>query len=176
MPDPEPRERDRFDSKGDGATASGMVAGLYVSTGGVPKLPITTAMIRPDGVEGDAHTDVEHHGRPWQAVCLWSLEVVEALQAEGHPISAGCAGENVSITGLDWHSIVPGTRLRVGHALIEITKYTTPCSKNAQWFVHGRFDRMGHDSHPGSSRVYASVISAGRVSVGDQVVVEPDHA
>ena len=37
------------------------------------------------------------HGGPERALCLFSLERILELQAEGHPIFPGAAGENITI-------------------------------------------------------------------------------
>ncbi|MGH9135674.1 MAG: MOSC domain-containing protein [Acidimicrobiales bacterium] len=154
--------------------STGAIAGLFGSGGGVPKLPIDAAVIGYRGVDGDRQASRQHHGRVWQALCLWSTDVVEQLQAEGHPITPGAAGENISIAGLDWQAVRPGVRLGLGdQVLIEVSSYSPPCSKNAQWFVDRDFHRIDHDRHPGWSRVYASVRGDGVVRPGDAVVVEP---
>lgn len=154
-------------------TQQGTLAQISVSHGGVPKLAVDEAEIGDRGVVGDRQAERKHHGRPLQALCLWSLETIEALQREGHPIHPGSAGENLTLAGLDWPTIRPGTQLLVGEVLAEVSAYATPCKKNAQWFVGGDFGRMGHDRHPGWSRVYAWVLEPGRVRLGDPVVVEP---
>lgn len=144
---------------------------INVSNGGVPKHPIDRAWVGPDGVEGDSQADREHHGGPDQTLCLFSLEVIEVLQGEGHPIAPGSAGENLTISGIEWSGIAPGQRFRVGDDLVmEITDTATPCSKNAQWFVDGDFRRMSDSKHPGSSRWYAKVVTPGLVAIGDPVV------
>ena len=155
------------------ATATGTVAALNVSNGGVPKLPVAAARVGKRGLEGDRQAARRHHGRPWQALCLWSADVIERLRAEGHPIVAGAAGENVTVGGLDWAQIRPGVRLQVGDALVETSLYALPCNKNARWFVDGDFRRMEHTRERGISRIYASVLSDAEVQVGARVVVEP---
>jgi MOSC domain-containing protein YiiM len=152
--------------------AEGTVAGLFVSGGGVPKHAIASVVIDRNGVLGDRQRTRRHHGRPWQALCLWSSEVVELLRAEGHPIHLGAAGENVSITGIDWSTVRSGVRLRIGTAVAEVSVFALPCKQNAQWFVGGRFDRMHHDRGP-VSRAYATVLEPGEAAVGDEVVLEP---
>lgn len=143
---------------------------INISDGGVPKGPVAGAHVDERGVEGDRQEDRVHHGHPEQALCLYSLEVIQKLQAEGHRIAPGSAGENLTLTGLDWSTVVPGVRMRIGDQLeIEITAYTAPCSKNAQWFVDGKFSRMSQASHPGESRVYARVITGGHITTGDRV-------
>ena len=154
-------------------TQTGTVARLHVSDGGVPKRPVQEAEVGVRGLVGDRQADRHNHGRPLQALCLWSADVIDALQAEGHPIEPGLAGENVTLAGIDWTTIRPGTQLRIGDVLAEVSAWATPCKKNAAWFVDGRFDRMNHDRHPGWSRAYAWVREPGTVRTGDPVIVEP---
>ena len=148
---------------------AGRIHQINVSGGGVPKLPIPTAFVGTLGVAGDAHNDTRHHGGPDRALCLYSLEVIEGLQAEGHSIEPGSAGENLTIAGIEWTSVVPGARLRIGDVLLEVTAFTTPCFKNAQWFIDGDFMRMHQGRHPGWSRVYARVLEEGWVEAGVSV-------
>ena len=157
------------------ATATGSVTQVSASGGGVPKLALPSADVGWRGVAGDVQRTRVHHGRPWQALCLWSDEVLAILQAEGHPIARGAAGENITITGLDWSEVRPGVVVRIGTLLAHVQAYSEPCSKNARWFVDGDFHRMHADVGP-VSRVYATVLRPGRVSPGDDVVLEPDEA
>lgn len=154
--------------------ARGTVAGIHRSGGGVPKLPVAAAAIGRDGVQGDRQGDRRVHGRVWQALCIWSAEVITELRAEGHPIAPGNAGENLTLSGLDWQRLRPGMRLRAGGMLAELSLPATPCAKNARWFTDGDFMRMSYERHPAWSRWYASVLEPGEVAVGDVVVVEPD--
>ncbi len=153
--------------------AAGRVAGLFASGGGVPKVAIDEAVVGYRGVRGDRQAARRHHGRVWQALCLWSAEVIDALRAEGHPIAPGRAGENVTVGGLDWPSLRPGVQVQLGSVVAEVSAYASPCAKNAAWFVGGDFNRMGHAGHPGWSRVYASVLQDGVIRVDDAVTVEP---
>jgi MOSC domain-containing protein YiiM len=153
-------------------TTAGTVAHLAVSAGGVPKTSVDAVEIGWSGVIGDVQGNRRHHGRPFQALCLWSTEVIDDLRSEGHPIHPGAAGENVTLSGLPWHLVVPGARLAIGSVLCEISGDATPCSKNARWFVGGDFRRMGIDRGP-VSRMYATVLRPGRVAVGDTAVLEP---
>jgi MOSC domain-containing protein YiiM len=151
---------------------AGHIHQINVSPGGVPKLPVPHAYIDLGGVAGDSQADRRHHGGPDQALCLYSLEVIEGLRAEGHPIFPGAAGENLTVAGIEWAGMEAGTRLAVGEALVEVTFATTPCAKNAQWFADGYFNRMHQAKHPGWSRWYARVLRPGTVRVGDPVTEE----
>ncbi len=155
-------------------TAPASVTHINTSNGGVPKLPIERAVIGTLGVEGDRQANTEHHGGPERALCLFSLEKIEALQAEGHSIVPGAAGENVTITGLDWDDVAPGRRLRLGESvLIEITGYTAPCYKIEGNFSAGDFNRINQKTNPGWSRAYAKVIEGGPLLPGDAVELLP---
>lgn len=154
------------------ACTTGVVEHLGRSPGGVPKLTVAEADIGWGGLAGDRQRHREHHGRPWQAVSIWSAEVIEAFAAEGHPLHAGAAGENVTIRGLAWEEIRPPVRLRLGTALVEVSAYATPCQFIAHCFSDGDPSRIHHDRGP-VSRVFATVVEPGHVVTGDAAVLEP---
>ena len=148
----------------------GLIYQINTSPGGVPKLPQESADITPGGLVGDKHRNRRYHGGPKRAVCLYSLEHIQSLQGEGHPIYPGSIGENLTLTGLDWSQLVPGVRLHLGAAVIlEITSYTVPCENIADSFTAANIGRVSQKRHPGWSRVYARVVEPGRIQVGDPV-------
>jgi len=143
---------------------------INVSDGGVPKTAVRQAEATAFGLTGDRHRDLDHHGGPERALCLYSLEKIIALQEEGHPIFPGAAGENLTLAGVDWDLFSPGLRLQLGETVvIEITRFTTPCSSLAPWFIEERIGRISQKQHPGWSRVYARVMQPGLVCVGNEV-------
>ncbi len=154
-------------------TGQGTVVGLFTSDGGVPKRAVDAVEVGVRGVVGDRQEHRQHHGRPFQALCLWSTEVIDALRAEGHPIGPGNAGENITVHGLTWAGIRPGARLQVGEVQAEVSSYADPCSFNARWFSDRKFSRIDDERYPGWGRIYAWVLRPGSVRVGDTVVVEP---
>jgi MOSC domain-containing protein YiiM len=152
--------------------SEGRIFQLNVSNGGVPKVAVREAALTPEGLEGDRQRDRRFHGGPERALCLYALERVLELQAEGHPIYPGSAGENVTVAGLDWSRLEPGARLTLGdEALVEISGYTSPCKKIAPSFREGDFKRISQKLHPGHSRLYARILRPGRLGVGDPVRV-----
>jgi len=147
---------------------AGRIVQLSISAGGVPKRPVAIAHVTHDGLEGDAHRDHEHHGGPERAVCVYSMEAIRALTAEGHAIVPGTLGENVTVEGLDWARVEPGARLSLGDTvLLEVTRYTSPCFKIKAAFVGGEFARVSQKRHPGWSRVYTRVLREGTIRTGD---------
>lgn len=157
----------------EGERMLGRVHQISVSGGGVPKRPVPEARIDADGVAGDRQATPKIHGGPDRAVCLFSLELIQALQAEGHTIDAGSTGENLTLAGIRWEGLAPGDHLRIGGGVVlELTSYSAPCAHNARWFKDGDVRRISHEHRPGWSRLYARVVRAGEVRRGDQVIVE----
>lgn len=155
------------------STERGTVTGLHRSDGGVPKSAIAEVNVGVRGVDGDRQATRVHHGRPWQALCLWSAEAIERLAADGHPIGPGDAGENVTIRGLDWGSLRAGSILDVGTVQCQLWSPAEPCSKIGRWFSDGDVSRIHADRDSSLTRWYASVLTPGAVAVGDTVVLEP---
>ena len=144
---------------------------LNRSDGGVPKLPVFHAMVTPDGMEGDRQRDLRHHGGPDRALCLFTLELILQLQAEGHPIHPGSTGENVTLAGIDLAALNPGDMLALGDkVVIQLTGYAHPCDNIAESFRDHRSTRISQKLHPGDSRVYARVLRGGELRVGQPVV------
>lgn len=157
--------------------ATGRIASVNVSAGGVPKRPVAGAEVVAAGVVGDGQRVRRHHGRPSQALSLWSLEVIEALAAEGHPVAAGAAGENLTLSGLAWSALRPGVRLVLGDGddapVAELTWWAAPCTTIAGCFLGGDVRRIDHSQRPGWSRAYAAVVRPGRLWPGAPVSVLP---
>ena len=151
---------------------SARVVRINRSSGGVPKLPIGEANVTINGLSGDKQRDRRFHGGPARALSLYSLELIEALAAEGHPVEPGALGENVTISGLDWTRMCPGTRVGIGGVRVELTSFASPCRNIRASFLDEGFARISEKVHPGWSRVYARVLVAGLVRVGDVVVIE----
>ena len=154
------------------ATATGTVVQVSASKGGVPKLAMPAADVGFRGLVGDAQRVRVHHGRPWQALCIYADEVIEMLRAEGHPIGRGSVGENITVSGLPWENVRPGVVLRIGSVLAHVQAYAEPCATNKAFFLDGEFNRMNARRGP-VSRVYATVLEPGRVAEGDAAVLEP---
>ena len=153
---------------------SGRIVQISVSPGGVPKTAVPAARVGELGLEGDAHRDREHHGGPERAVCLYALELIRALRAEGHAVVPGALGENVTVEGVDWAAVVPGACLALGdEVLLEVTRYTSPCANITAAFRDGDYARVSQKRHPGWSRVYTRVLTPGAIRLGDAVRLLP---
>lgn len=148
---------------------AGRLESINASRGGVPKQSMFQALITDAGIDGDRQRDLRFHGGPDRAIVLFSLDAIRALQREGHPIAAGTTGENLTVSGLDWTAIVPGTELAIGEVRLRITNYTSPCAKIGCSFLDDDSTRISQRLHPGWSRLSARVLSGGLVTIGDAV-------
>ena len=166
---------DSLHEAGAGApTQQGSVAQISTSDGGVPK---DGGRWRPTSAGGACSATVrrnrKHHGRPFQALCLWSAEVIDALVAEGHPIQPGAAGENITVRGIDWATLRPGVRLLIGQVVVRDLGVGDAVPQERP-VVHRPLrphrprpaPRAGHGPTPGSS-------SPAPITTGDPVIVEP---
>lgn len=145
---------------------------LNISDGGIPKLPIPKAQITSDGLIGDRQRNLKYHGGPDRAVCIWSADIIQMLQAEGHPIQAGSAGENITVAGLPWQQLGPDTQLQLGATVrLLVTDYAPPCRNIGKYFSDRRYSRISQKQYPGTSRLYARVVAPGVVSLGNRVYI-----
>ncbi len=157
---------------------SAEVHSINVSSGGVPKSKVESADIMKKGVEGDFNRFRDGRGgNTDRAVCIFSLELIQRLKDEGHPIEIGSTGENLTIRGVEWESLSEGTHLEIGDVVLELSEPCAPCSKIGESFIGRRFDRVDHDQEYGWSRWLARVLREGRVTIGDSVniVITPDQ-
>lgn len=150
------------------AGTEGRIVQINISRGGVPKLPVAEARVTRDGLVGDFQSDTRNHGGPMRALCLFTVEEIERLSAEGHPVYPGAVGENVTLSGLPLEALTPGTCLALGdETLIEITSYASPCKTIRGAFLDGDFTRISPNTHAGECRVYARVLRGGVIHAGD---------
>jgi len=166
----------------------GRVAQVGTSRGGVPKLPVAGAWVGREGLEGDGHREPAVHGGPERAVCLYSVEQIARVRADGHPIGGpGALGENLTLEGMDLGAIGPGSRLAigVGGLVLEVASYVAPCQTIAHNFTDRRIARVSPMTGVEDARRYCRVVSEGPVTQGDEVIVlvqmpadppEPDRA
>ena len=140
----------------------GRLEAIHTSNGGVPKHARASCRVTIDGIEGDRQRDLRFHGGPQRAVSLYSLELVDALRGEGHPIVPGAMGENLTLAGVDWSVMVPGTTVDIGEIRLALTGFASPCKNIAPAFRNEHFVRVSQKVHPGWSRLYATRRTRGR--------------
>jgi MOSC domain-containing protein YiiM len=157
---------------------------LNISRGGIPKYPVSCAVLTPPGLEGDGHAHPIIHGGPQQAVLLMAAETIDDLAARGYQVFYGAMGENLTTRGLDRRMLRTGQRYRIGPALIELTKVRAPCSTQDVYGpglrreIYDADVRAGDTSSPrwAMSGFYAAVIEPGIIHVDDPVSLDSELA
>ena len=139
----------------------GVVLGIFISNGGVPKTQVNSIQIDIEGLVGDNQADKKHHGGVMRAVCVLENEVLTRLQLEGHPIMPGTTGENLLVEGFN---LDIGTVLTVGDAELEVVSAATPCKTIAASFIDGYFNRLSHKKYPKDTRWYCRVLKPGSIN------------
>jgi MOSC domain-containing protein YiiM len=114
---------------------SGRVAHLHLKpregrARGLPKGAVPQLTITSDGVVGDFNRwrTEKAKGDPDQAVLLLNEEILADLQAEGWPVQPGHLGENVTVAGLAPDALREGAIVRLGDAVLEVSKACDPCT------------------------------------------------
>ena len=144
--------------------AQGIVRAVCISeVRGVPKKNVDRAMLKVGwGLENDAH------GGDWhRQVSLLSYDKIKAFREQGADVAHGDFGENLVVEGIDFRSLPPGTRLRCGEALLEMTQIGKECHSHCQIF-----HRMGDCIMPREG-VFARVLQGGAIAVGDGMEILP---
>src|SRR4051812_42858407 len=126
---------------------AGRVESINTSRGGVPKATAFEALVIEHGLDGDRQRDRRFHGGADRAVVLFSLDVIRALQQEGHRIGVGSTGENITVSGVEWTTVVPGVELQMGDVPLLITTYASPCHNIAPSFREDDFSRISQKLH-----------------------------
>ena len=144
---------------------TGTLVQLNVSGGGMPKLPVPSAMVTRDGVAGDWQKNRKYHGGPDRAVCLFSEELYAWLREQGvKDMVNGAIGENFTTRGIDLMALANGDRLRVGReCVIQLTDVREPCRQLKKW--DERFPKL----IVGRSGWVAKVVREGEVRAGDVI-------
>jgi MOSC domain-containing protein YiiM len=141
-----------------------VVIAVNRSGGGIPKLPQPYVRVTEAGLDGDAHAHAKHN-RPDRAVCLWDMEILRQLTAEGFALCPGTAGENLTVEGLHVQRLPPGTRLEIGDVVLQLTQPRKPC------YVLDAIDPRLQEAVIGRLGYMAAVVQGGTLAPGMHVRV-----
>ncbi|WP_234553671.1 MOSC domain-containing protein [Thermus caliditerrae] len=138
----------------------GKVVSLHLGLGsGLPKPQVKVLeLVAGFGAKGDRHAGKD----PDRAVLVAGLPAYDKAKEAGIELPLGALGENL-LLDLDPHALPPGTRLRIGEALLEFSYVCTVCSSLSQ------FDLKLPKLLYGGRGLYARVLEGGLVRVGDPV-------
>src|SRR5262245_37194535 len=128
------------------------------------------AMLRTRGFEGDEIGDTRHHGRPDQAVMLFSAARYPEFEARlRRPLSPGAFGENLTVEGTDEREVSIGDVWRIGEATIQVASARAPCGTLGRHL--GDPGLVEAIRAPHRAGWYARVLKEGRVRPGDAMTL-----
>jgi len=144
-----------------------------IFTGGA-KRPVTSAMLRHTGFEGDGQADTENHGGPDKAVCVYPFDHYAYWEETlGRDIGPGSFSENLTISGILETDACVGDVFRVGGAIVQISMPRTPCAKLAAKNGERLFTKWVADA--GYTGFYMRVLSEVMVAEGDSFELVGRH-
>lgn len=118
------------------------------------------------GFETDAQADLEHHGGPDKAVCVYCIEHYPYWEGIlGQELGYGGFGENVTLSGLTEKEVFIGDTFRLGEAVVQISQPRQPCYKLG--YRYGRADMPLLVQQAGYTGWYFRVLQEGHVAPGD---------
>lgn len=125
------------------------------------------------GLTGDEQGDSHAHGGVDKAVHLYAREHYALWRAElgALPLleQPGAFGENLSLRGVDEHSICLGDRLQIGTVILEVAQGRQPCWKlNDRFGVPNMARRLQETLRTGW---YCRVLQEGELGAGDAVTL-----
>ena len=135
-------------------------------TKGAGKRPAEVAeLIADHGLRGDSHAGRD----PRRQVSLFAAETLAQLQAQGFEVAPESLAANLFTERVPLDKLKPGTRLRVGAALLEIVEPRTPCRSIT------RIDHRLPKHLYGRCGQLARILEGGAVRPGDDVTVLADE-
>ncbi len=105
---------------------------------------------------------------------MWSSEVMAELAGRGHSIGPEAAGQHLTLSGVDWLRLRPGTRLLAGTAHLELAYPVIP-RQQGRWFSDRNIGRLSHDEHPECAGWHAWVRRPGLIRPCDVAVISPSQ-
>ena len=137
---------------------------------GIFKSPVRGALrLGETGLEGDGQGDVENHGAPDKAVCVYRVKhLLYCQQRLGLRMEPGAFGENFSAEGLLEGEVRIGDAFRVGTAMVQVSQPRVPCFRLAA--RHGEKNLALWVKETGFTGFYLRCLEPGEVRAGDKLV------
>ena len=96
---------------------------------GICKQTTEEAFLTKEGFRGDGVADLQYHGGPDRAVCVYPYEHYSLWEKEfNQPFASSTFGENLTVTNMLEKDVYIGDIFRIGEAVIQITQGRIPCS------------------------------------------------
>ena len=139
---------------------------------GICKIPVSGfLLLKKLGFEGDGVGDVNHHGGPDKAVCVYSTDHYPYWQEiMGMKLPVAAFGENLSVANLHEDDICIGDIFELGTALVQVSQPRQPCRTLAARYGRDDMIRLVVDS--GRTGFYLRVLREGQVEKGGMLILK----
>ncbi len=115
--------------------------------------------------EGCGIKDDAHSGSGIRELSLLASESIKKMEGMVEGLGPGLFGENLTTAGITLHKLLPGTRLKAGDAVIEITQIGKECHFGCEIRNSAGKCIMPEEG------VFAKVIQSGSVTKGDSLTI-----
>jgi MOSC domain-containing protein YiiM len=139
---------------------------------GIYKRPVSgRVVLSSTNLDGDGQADLNVHGGPDKAVCVYSADHYPFWRAQLDVLECGPGwfGENFSVERQSEHDVAIGDAYRIGTALVQISQPRAPC-----WKLGRRWSRLDMPKlvlHSGRTGWYLRVLESGDVECGDPLTL-----
>ncbi|UOQ98871.1 MOSC domain-containing protein [Hymenobacter sp. 5317J-9] len=120
-------------------------------------------------IDGDEQADLQNHGGPDQALCVYPGVHYAHWSAQlGRPMAAGSFGENLTLTG-PWteKDVCLGDVFQFGDATVQISQPRSPCWKIARRWQEPRLSQWLQET--GFTGWYMRVLRPGYIQPGSSL-------
>ncbi|MFC9707515.1 MOSC domain-containing protein [Paenibacillus sp. NPDC056933] len=131
---------------------------------GIVKHPVSgPVFLSFTGMTGDAQADLEHHGGPDKAVCVYDYSRYAALEElMNRKLDWGACGENLTVEGCREDEVRIGDVYELGEATVQVSQPRQPCFKLGARYDYKELPVYFQDS--GHTGFYFRVLQEGEVT------------
>jgi len=143
---------------------------------GIYKSPVKSIELEKTDVKYDHVIDKRYHGGIDKACYIYSEDHYEYWQSlyPDLDFEFGMFGENITVKGLNEHTVLIGDIYRIGGATVQVTQPRQPCFKLGVVFKTQNILKQFISS--GFSGVYLKILEGSMVKTGDSMeLIERQH-
>ncbi len=137
---------------------------------GQHKLPVQSATLGAQTIDGDSVGDTENHGGLDKAVNVYAFDHYPYWEGVfGAPLQPGAFSENFTVRGALESEVCIGDRWQIDAAVLEVSQPRMPCYKLA--LKHDKKHLVAWVRESGFTGFYLRVITPGRIHQGAEIIM-----
>ena len=98
---------------------------------GLPKQRVEKCIVTFKGIKNDYNNyrTSKKKNTPDMAIMILSMDVINQLKNEGWPVKPGDLGENLTLDNVNYNSLKPRNKYKIGNVELQISFICAPCKK-----------------------------------------------